>query len=210
MPRACVAAIRTDTGVERGRGPVVGAVDERALVAEAAAGHEPAFRVLIGRHLPSVTAIARRMLRDDAEAEDVAQEAFLRLWRLGMSLDVGTAGVKPWLRRVVSNLCIDKMRSGLRTTVTDKVPEQRVEARQHDVIEAAELSGRVDQALKQLPERQRLALTLFHFEGMSQSEIAHVMDISDDAVESLLARARRQLKVSLKHEWTAMTTDGAH
>ena len=102
------------------------------------------------------------------------------------------------------------MRSGLRTTVTDKVPEQRVEARQHDVIEDAELSGRVDQALKQLPERQRLALTLFHFEGMSQSEIAHVMDISDDTVESLLARARRQLKVSLKHEWTAMTNDGAH
>ena len=77
-----MAAIRTDTGVERGRGPVVGALDEHALVAEAAAGHEPAFRVLIGRHLPSVTAIARRMLRDDAEAEDVAQEAFLRLWRL--------------------------------------------------------------------------------------------------------------------------------
>ena len=205
-----MASIRTETGAERGRGPAVGGPDERALVAEAAAGHEPAFRVLIQRHLPSVTAIARRMLRDDAEAEDVAQEAFLRLWRLGTSLDVGTSGVKPWLRRVVSNLCIDRMRSGARTTVTDEVPEQRVEASQHDVIEDAELSGRVDRALKQLPERQRLALTLFHFEGMSQSEIAHVMEISDDAVESLLARARRQLKVSLKHEWTALTNDGAY
>ena len=205
-----MAATRTETGAERGRGPAVGGLDERALVAEAAAGHEPAFRILIGRHLPSVTAIARRMLRDDAEAEDVAQEAFLRLWRLGTSLDVGTSGVKPWLRRVVSNLCIDRMRSGARTTVTDEVPEQRVEASQHDVIEDAELSGRVDHALKKLPERQRLALTLFHFEGMSQSEIAHVMDISDDAVESLLARARRQLKVALKREWTALTNDGAY
>lgn len=205
-----MAATRTETGAERGRGPAVGGLDERALVAEAAAGHEPAFRILIGRHLPSVTAIARRMLRDDAEAEDVAQEAFLRLWRLGTSLDVGTSGVKPWLRRVVSNLCIDRMRSGARTTVTDEVPEQRVEASQHDVIEDAELSGRVDRALKKLPERQRLALTLFHFEGMSQSEIAHVMDISDDAVESLLARARRQLKVALKREWTALTNDGAY
>ncbi len=205
-----MAEIRTETGAERGRGPAVGGLDERALVAEVAAGHEPAFRVLIGRHLPSVTAIARRMLRDDAEAEDVAQEAFLRLWRLGASLDVGTAGVKPWLRRVVSNLCIDKMRSGARTTVTDDVPEQRVEARQLEEIVGAELSGRVDQALKQLPERQRLALTLFHFEGMSQNEIAHTMDISDDAVEFLLARARRQLKMTLKNEWTALTNDGAH
>jgi RNA polymerase sigma-70 factor, ECF subfamily len=210
MPRAGVAAIRTETGGERGRGPAVGGLDERALVAEVAAGHEPAFRVLIGRHLPSVTAIARRMLRDDAEAEDVAQEAFLRLWRLGASLDVGTAGVKPWLRRVVSNLCIDRMRSGARTTVTDEVPEQREEARQLEGLEDAELSGRVDQALKQLPERQRLALTLFHFEGLSQNEIAHAMDISDDAVESLLARARRQLKMTLKNEWTALTNDGAH
>ena len=205
-----MAAIRTETSAERERGPAVSGLDERALVAEVAAGHEPAFRVLIARHLPSVTAIARRMLRDDAEAEDVAQETFLRLWRLGSSLDVGTAGVKPWLRRGVSNLCIDRMRSGARTTVTDEVPEQREEERQHDDIEVAELSGRVDQALKKLPERQRLALTLFHFEGMSQSEIAHAMDISDDAVESLLARGRRQLKVTLKSEWTALMDYGAN
>ena len=205
-----MTAIRTETGAERERRPAASGLDERALVAEVASGHEPAFRVLIGRHLPSVTAIARRMLRDDAEAEDVAQEAFLRLWRLGSSLDVGPSGVKPWLRRVVSNLCIDRMRSGSRTTVTNEVPEQREEPRQLEAIEDAELSGRVDQALKHLPERQRLALTLFHYEGMSQSEIAHAMDISDDAVESLLARARRTLKVTLKNEWTALTNDGAH
>ncbi len=204
-----MAAIRTETSAERERGPAWSGLDERALVAEVAAGHEPAFRVLIARHLPSVTMIARRMLHDNAEAEDVAQETFLRLWRLGATLDVGTAGVKPWLRRVVSNLCIDRMRSGARTTVTDEVPEQREEARQLEIIEGAELSGRVDLALKQLPERQRLALTLFHYEGMSQSEIAHAMEISDDAVESLLARARRQLKVTLKSEWTALTNDGA-
>ena len=66
------------------------------------------------------------------------------------------------------------------------------------------MKGRVDMALKALPERQRLALTLFHYEGMSQIEVGQVLGISDEAVESLLARARRSLKVSLKDEWQGL------
>ena len=72
-------------------------------------------------------------------------------------------------------------------------------------LEAAELGARVDAALKALPERQRMALTLFHFEGLSQNELGAAMDISAEAVESLLARARRGLKAALKDEWTALT-----
>ncbi len=180
------------------------ATDEGGLVAAVAQGDTAAFRQLIDRHLPGVTAIARRMLRDDAEAEDVAQEAFLRLWRTGSNLDVGPGGVRPWLRRVVSNLCIDRIRGASRQTVMEEVPEQAEEAGQLTGMEKAELSGRVDQALKALPERQRLALTLFHFEGMSQNEVAAAMDISAEAVESLLGRARRALKASLKDEWTEL------
>lgn len=160
MPRATVAAVRTEGSVAGKAASPPDLSDEGGLVAAVGTGASDAFRVLLNRHLGGVTAIARRMLRDDAEAEDVAQEAFLRLWRTSATLEVGTAGVRPWLRRVVSNLCIDRLRGSARQTVTDEVPEQIEEPRQLDRLERQELSGKVDAALKALPERQRLALTV--------------------------------------------------
>jgi RNA polymerase sigma-70 factor (ECF subfamily) len=182
--------------------------DETALLARVARGDELAFRGLVDRHLPTVLAIGRRMLRDDAEAEDVAQEAMLRLWRNAGGLELGPNGVRPWLRRVVSNLCIDRARARRNTTVTDNVPEGSEPAGQVRQLAERELGNRVDAALKALPERQRLALTLFHYEGMSQIEVGAVLGISDEAVESLLARARRGLKASLKDEWRGLMPEG--
>ena len=175
--------------------------DEADLLARVAAGEASAFRGLVDRHLPTVLAIARRMLRDDAEAEDVAQEALLRLWRNAAALELGPGGVRPWLRRVASNLCIDRVRARRNTTVTDQVPEEAEPAGQVRTLVERELGARVDGALKALPERQRLAITLFHYEGMSQIEVGNVLGISDEAVESLLARARRSLKAALKDDW---------
>lgn len=182
--------------------------DETVLLARVAAGDEQAFRGLLDRHLPTVLAIGRRMLRDDAEAEDVAQETLLRLWRNAAGLELGPNGVRPWLRRVVSNLCIDRVRARRNTTVTDEVPEESEPPSQMRQLAERELGSRVDAALKALPERQRLALTLFHYEGMSQIEVGSVLGISDEAVESLLARARRTLKASLKDEWRALMPEG--
>ena len=187
-------------------GTVPDGADERAMLTRAAGGDTAAFRLLVQRHIASITGVARRMLRDDAEAEDVAQEAFLRLWRTGSQLEIGAAGVRPWLRRVVSNLCIDRLRGSARQVVTDEVPEQAEEATQLQSLEGADVSRRVDAALKALPERQRMALTLFHFEGMSQIEVAEAMGITDEAVESLLARARRALKTALKDDYAALKT----
>jgi RNA polymerase sigma-70 factor (ECF subfamily) len=151
-----------------------------------------------------VLGIARRMLRDDAEAEDVAQEALLRLWRNAAGLELGESGVRPWLRRVASNLCIDRVRAQRNTSLGDALPEEAEPASQLTQLAEQDLGKRVDAALKALPERQRLALTLFHYEGMSQIEVGNVMGISDEAVESLLARARRTLKGALKEEWQSL------
>jgi RNA polymerase sigma-70 factor, ECF subfamily len=178
--------------------------DDGALLARVAAGEPQAFRALVDRHLPTVLAIARRMLRDDAEAEDVAQESLLRLWRNAAGLELGDGGVRPWLRRVAANLCIDRVRAQRNISVSDEVPEEAEPASQVTRLAERELGKRVDAALKALPERQRLALTLFHYEGMSQIEVGKTMGISDEAVESLLARARRTLKASLKDEWRGL------
>jgi RNA polymerase sigma-70 factor (ECF subfamily) len=178
--------------------------DEAALVERVTAGEAQAFRALVDRHLPTVLAIARRMLRDDAEAEDVAQETMLRLWRNAAKLELGEGGVRPWLRRVAANLCIDRVRAQRNTSLGDALPEEVEPASQMTRLAERELGRRVDEALKALPERQRLALTLFHYEGMSQIEVGNVMGISDEAVESLLARARRALKAALKEEWQGL------
>jgi RNA polymerase sigma-70 factor, ECF subfamily len=183
------------------------AEEDRVLLAGVARQDQKAFRALVDRHLGAVLSLARRMLRDDAEAEDVAQETLLRLWRSGGALDLGAHGLRPWLRRVASNLCIDRVRGARRTVVVDEVPEEAEPPGQMVALEQQELAKRVDEALKTLPERQRLALTLFHHEGLSQIEVGDIMGISDEAVESLLARARRSLKTQLESEWQSMLAD---
>lgn len=207
--RRTVSAMKIQPGPENRSGQAREQAEDRALL-ERIAGNDPAaFREALDRYLGGVMALARRMLRDDAEAEDVAQEAMLRLWRAGSDVEIGPHGLRPWLRRVASNLCIDRIRSGQRVTVTDEVPEETVEADQLTRLEDADMATRVGGALKALPERQRQALTLFHYEGLSQIEIGAMMGISDEAVESLLARARRSLKASLEKDWQSLLADRA-
>lgn len=201
MQRECVANRPSQYAEPAHSGAEAAASSDAVLVAQLAAGNTEAFQVLVQRHVGSVAAIARRMLGDDAEAEDVTQEAFLKLWRLGGGLSIDAAGVRPWLRRVVSNLAIDRIRVRRRTDLVDEVPDVPVPAEQLRSLEGTALATRVDQALQALPERQRTALTLFHFEGLSQREVGASMGVSDEAVESLLARARRSLKVVLADDW---------
>jgi len=208
VPESPVEPEQLAAGARSGGNPAAGpSPTDAVLVQRAGRGDTAAFGELVRRQLPAVLAIARRMLQDDAEAEDVAQEALLRLWHMAKELEIGAAGVRPWLRRVVSNLCIDRIRSSQRVEVTDDVPESEADPDQLRELSEQDLSARVDEALKLLPERQRLALTLFHYEGLSHVEIGELMGISNEAVESLLGRARRALKAALKDEWRQLLSD---
>lgn len=193
-----------DSGAGSDRRPRTGGegmADEAALLKKVGAGDGAAFRVLVDAHLPHLLRTARRILRDEAEAEDMAQEAMLRVWRNAATLTLGEGGLRPWLRRVVTNLSLDRLRRGRLTDVVDEVPEEAEPAPQARALDETDMVRKVGAALATLPERQRAALTLFHYEGLSQIEVGEMLGISDEAVESLLARGRRALKAALKDEW---------
>jgi len=176
---------------------------DRELMALIAAGDQAAFRQLLARYLPRLVATARRMLGGDAEAEDVAQEAALRLWRNAAKIEVSETGVGGWLYRVTSNLALDKIRAR-RSDGPGALEFMTVPADQQRHLVERDLGARVDKELQALPERQRLALVLCHYEGMSMSDAGDVMGISSEAIESLLARGRRTLRTALADEWRSL------
>jgi RNA polymerase sigma-70 factor (ECF subfamily) len=170
-----------------------------ALLILFANGDPGASKELTQRLAPRAYGVAMRMLGDRAEAEDVAQEAMLRLWRMSPDWQSGNAKVSTWLYRVVMNLCLDiKRRQRGGTSALDEVAEPADPGR--GVVERMQDNARNDalqDALMQLPDRQRHAVVLRHIEELSNPEIAGIMQISTEAVESLTARGKRTLSVAL-------------
>lgn len=173
--------------------PFLGAPDEALLVAFVN-GDVDAARALTVRLLPRVLAQATRMLANTTEAEDVAQEAMIRLWKQAPEWRQGEAQVTTWLYRVAANLCTDVLRKRRRGVSLDQVDEPQDAA--PSVAEQMQTQTRMkalSDALAELPERQAQAVALRHFEGLSNPEIAEIMDISVRSVESLTARGKRAL-----------------
>lgn len=172
-------------------------VSDEALLVLYANGDREAARALTLRFTPRILGFAARLLSDRAEAEDVTQEAMLRLWRIAPEWRQGEAKVTTWLYRVVTNLCTDRLRRR-RSSPLDEVPEMD-DGAPGEVARLIE-SDRVqalEAALALLPERQRQAVVLRHLEGLANPEIAQVMDIGVEAVESLVARGKRALTALL-------------
>lgn len=170
------------------------------LLAAMARGHTAAFAQIVHRHHAAVSRLVWRMTGGHADAEDIVQESFVKLWRNPAQVRDGKA-LLGWLMRVASNGAIDRMR---RTTHTglDAVPERPDPAALADAALMRKTAAhRVDRLIAGLPERQRLALVLVYFEGLTNIVAAEVMESSVEAVESLLARARRSLKEAMSGEW---------
>jgi RNA polymerase sigma factor (sigma-70 family) len=182
-----------------------GVDDDAVLLARFAAGDQGAARALTDLLLPGALRQAWRMLGDQTEAEDVAQDAMLRLWRQAADWRAGEARASTWLYRVVHNLCIDRMRRRRPQVAVEDAPEPvDPDPGVLERMAQSETGRAVAAAIGELPERQRQALVLRHFEGWSNPQIGEALDCSVEAVESLLARARRQLAERLKNEKGAL------
>jgi RNA polymerase sigma factor (sigma-70 family) len=170
---------------------------DEALLAAFGRGEARAARALTDRLLPGVWRTAQRLLGDAAEAEDVAQEAMLRLWRIAPDWRAGEARVSTWLYRVTVNLCTDRLRRR-RGVGLDAIPEPEDghPGAAAGLLEADRMAA-LEAALMALPERQRQAVVLRHLEGLANPEIAEIMGLGVEAVESLTARGKRSLAAAL-------------
>lgn len=170
-----------------------------ALLVAFGNGDLEAARALMGALSPRVVSQATRMLGNGAEAEDVAQDAFMRLWRAASTWRQGEARVSTWLYRVTSNLCIDRLRTRRGSVGLDDVAEPADST--PGALETMQTAARhraLSNALARLPERQAQAVSLRHLEGLSNPEIAEIMEIGVEAVESLVARGKRALAAALE------------
>lgn len=175
-------------------------LEDDALLVLYANGDPTAARVLTSRLAPIVHAHAWRLLNDAAEAEDITQEALLRLWKIAPDWRQGEAKVTTWLYRVTANLATDRIRRRRgRNVDLDAIPEpEDDQPGAEDRMQEAARAEALQQALATLPDRQRQAVVLRHIEGLANPDIAEIMSIGVEAVESLVARGKRGLTAALK------------
>ena len=164
------------------------------LLQAIAGGDRSAFDRLSRRHLDRAYGVALRMTGSRADAQDVVQDVFLRLWQRPDAWRPGQAQFSTWLYRVVVNRCLDLKRRPKGTDLDSVEEPQDPDANAEDSLLNAERSRALDSAVKQLPERQREAIVLTYTAGLRNAEAASAMEISVKAFEALLVRAKRELR----------------
>jgi RNA polymerase sigma-70 factor (ECF subfamily) len=168
---------------------------DAVLVSRSAQGDESAFRELLHRHQGAVYGFAFRFLKDAQEAEEVAQEVFLRLYRTAGAYRC-QASLRAYLFRIAKNRCIDLLRKNRPESMADP-PEITDGRTAFDQVAEAESLQRLLGALDRLPDNQRAAVLLRHDQGLRYDEIAESLNLTVSAVDSLLVRARRTLRKRL-------------
>jgi len=167
---------------------------DESLVLRIGQGDELAARQLMQCHLPNIVAIGYRLLGTRQDAEDLAQEVFLKVWLNAAKWQPGRAKFSTWIHRVAVNLCLDRLRKK-RELLVETVPEQIDQTPPVvDKMVGQQTADHVQRAVSELPERQRAAITLCHFQDLGNIEAADIMGVSVEALESLLSRGRRRLR----------------
>ncbi len=167
-----------------------------------AQGNAVAFEMLVRRHMRRALAIAQGITGSGGDADEIAQEAFMRVWQHAGRWDAGRARFTTWLHRIVVNLSLDRRRRPALVPLEGaeelpeegELPPEAIARRQERLAVATAMTG--------IPDRQRAAVTLFYFEDFSGREAAGIMGISTGAFEQLLARARRAIKAALADKIT--------
>jgi RNA polymerase sigma-70 factor (ECF subfamily) len=169
---------------------------DRDLMARAAEGDERAFRALTRRHAAGAVRVARRILGSEALAEEIVQDAFLRVW-IAAPRWRPEAAFRTWLYRIVVNLCLNAKRRPAELPLAaagdppDPAPDASAE------LEWRERDRKLAAAIDALPARQRAAIVLTYQEGLGNAETAAVLGTSVSGVETLLVRGRRALRTAL-------------
>lgn len=181
-------------GAHRVRTEMVEDPSDEALMAAVSARQHHAFRILMGRHMPRTIRVAQRIVRDSGEADDIGQEAFLRVWSHATSFDPDIARFTTWLYRIVLNLAFDRTKRRPLAPIDEAADVRSDDPEPVERVIADEERRILEQAMAGLSERQRGAIALFHMEGLSGEDSAQAMNLSAKAFESLLGRARAALK----------------
>jgi len=175
-----------------------GLIEDRELLIRVQSGDAGAFDLLMRRYLPRARVVARRLMQDPDDADDLVQDAFLRALDRIASFDVGRA-FGPWFNRLLVNTGIDlRRRQAVRRTEAHDPETFAGNSSPAQDIERAELQQSLGEALEKLPDRQRLVVTLFEIDGHSTEEVAGMLSVSQVTVRWHLHQARRTLREALK------------
>lgn len=172
---------------------------DEELVRRISEGEHDAFAQLVERHSKLFFTAAYRMTSNNEEAEDIVQDAYIKLWQRPERFDP-SKGVKftTWFYRVVTNLAIDQTRKRkpqVKSEVLDYMADDTPLADER--LSESDEQAVLEDAIQRLPERQKAALNLCFYEGLSNKEAAEVLEIGVKALESLLMRAKKALKEDL-------------
>jgi len=192
------AARRLAGGADGIRTEMVEDPSDEALMAAVSARQHHAFRILMGRHMQRAIRVAQRIVRDPTEADDIGQEAFLRVWSHAASFDPDIARFTTWLYRIVLNLAFDRKPRRPLLPIDEAADVRSDDPEPVERVIADEERRILEQAMAGLSERQRGAIALFHMEGLSGVDAAQAMNLSAKAFESLLGRARAALKENVQ------------
>lgn len=173
---------------------------DEELMRAVCAGDRSSYQILVKQHLKSISHYAYRLLGNQKDTEDITQEVFLRLWTNAEKFSSEKSKLTTWLHRITHNLCIDYLRKHGRMQTQDSFDEEADDSlteHKESFDESSDAAKLLSEAISALPENQRSALSLCHYQGFSNKEAAAIMNISVKALESAIARAKRSLREKL-------------